>query len=108
MAVNYKVLGQALPAANTNTDIYTVPNGSQAVVSTLSVCATAANTQYRVFVRRGGAAANLSQYIVYNASVDATDTAMLTLGLTLSGNDVVSVYSSVANVAFNLFGSEIS
>ena len=37
MAIEYKVLAQSTPAATTNTDIYTVGAGKQAIVSTITV-----------------------------------------------------------------------
>jgi len=42
MPINYKVLGQSNPAATTATTLYTVPAGTQAVVSTIAVCNQAA------------------------------------------------------------------
>ena len=38
MATTRKVLGQAAPAADTNTDLYTVPASTSTVTSTLTVC----------------------------------------------------------------------
>jgi hypothetical protein len=45
---------------------------------------------------------------VYGATVAASDTTTLTLGLTLATTDVVTVYASSANLSFNAFGSEIA
>jgi hypothetical protein len=47
-------------------------------------------------------------YIVYGATVPASDSVMLTVGLTLNATDVVTVYASSANLSFNLYGSEIA
>ena len=38
MALQFKVLGQANPAGNTNVTLYSVPSGTSAVISTLNVC----------------------------------------------------------------------
>ena len=51
----YKVLGQSAPSATTNTDVYTVPSGKSAVISTLAICNRGtANATYRIAVRPVG------------------------------------------------------
>jgi hypothetical protein len=108
MAKNYKILGQSLPSPNTFTDLYTVPAGNSAVISTLNVCNTSAsNVTFRILVRPQGAAANVSQAIVFDAPLPAQDAIGLTLGMTLGATDKVTVYSWQGNVAFSLFGTEI-
>lgn len=105
----HKVLGQSNPAATTLTTLYTVPAVTEAIGSTLSVCNIAATAAtYRVAVRPAGASISNSHYLVYDATVGANDTVVLTLGLALSANDVVSVYASTTNVAFALYGVEIT
>jgi hypothetical protein len=47
-------------------------------------------------------------YIAYDVSVLANDTTALTLGITLTATDVVTVYASTADLSFGIFGSEIS
>lgn len=109
MATSYKVLGQVNPSATTATTAYTVPSATETIVSTISVCnlgSTAAT--YRIAVRPDGATLANQHYIVYGATVPASDSVMLTVGLTLNASDVVTVYASSANVSFNLFGSEIA
>ena len=108
MATAYKVLGQSAPATTTWTDLYTVPAGTQAVCSTLSVCARTVTAGIRIAVRPVGATLANEHYIIYDNWVDGGDTVFLTLGITLAATDVVSVYSNQATVSYNLFGSEIS
>jgi hypothetical protein len=104
-----KVLGQATPAAATDTTLYTVPSSTQAVASTLSICnTTAAAITYRVAVRPAGATIATQHYLAFDASVAANDTVLLTLGLTLAASDVVTVRASAVNLAFGLFGVEIT
>jgi hypothetical protein len=104
-----KVLGQATPSANTDTTLYTVPSATQAVASTLSICnTTSAAITYRVAVRPAGATIATQHYIAFDASVAANDTVLLTLGLTLAATDVVTVRASAVNLAFGLFGVEIT
>lgn len=105
---SYKILGQVAPAANTNTDLYTVPSATQTVCSTLSVCNRNASTNCRVAVRNAGASLNTSHYIVYDTQVSQLDTLFLTIGVTLNVADVITVSAGSDSVTFNLFGSEIA
>lgn len=108
MANVYKILGQVLPAATTLTTLYTVPSSTSAVCSTLSICNQGVSTTYRIAIRPAGAALASSQYVVYDATINANDTVFLTLGVTLATTDVVSVYAGTATVSFHLYGSEIT
>lgn len=108
MATAFKVLGQSIPAATTNTTLYTVPASTSAVCSTLSVCNQGVSTTVRVAIRPAGAAITASQYIIYDAVVSANDTLFFTLGVSLATTDVVTIYAGTANVSFSLFGSEIT
>lgn len=108
MAKNYKILGQSLPSPNTFTDLYTVPAGNSAIISTLNVCnTTESNVTFRVLARPAGATPTKSQYIVYDAALPAQDAIGLTLGMTLAATDKLTVFSFQGNVAFSLFGTEI-
>jgi len=109
MATTYKVLGQLNPSATTATTLYTVPSATSTVVSTITICNQASSAAtYRIAVRPAGATLAAQHYIVYGATVPASDTTTLTLGLTLATTDVVTVYASSANLSFNAFGSEIA
>lgn len=109
MPTIYKVLGQSAPAATTLTTLYTVPSATDAVVSTIAICNRAGTSAtYRIAVRPAGAAVANQHYIVYGATVAASDSVLLTLGLTLDTTDVISVYASTADLSFSAFGSEIS
>lgn len=109
MATAYKVLGQSNPSATTNTTLYTVPSATSTVVSSVIICnQTASAATYRIAVRPAGAAVAAQHWIVYGATVAASDSTILTLGITLATTDVVTVYASSANLSFSLFGSEIS
>ena len=109
MATTYKVLGQSNPSATTATTLYTVPSSTSSVVSTISVCnAGSSAATFRIAVRPAGATLEQKHYLIYGATVPASDTTMITVGLTLATTDVVTVYASSANVSFNAYGSEIS
>ena len=109
MATTYKVLGQSNPAATTLTTLYTVPASTSAVVSTIAIANQAGSSgTYRIAIRPAGAAIDPKHYLVYGATVAASDSVLLTLGVTLATTDVISVYGSSANISFSAFGSEIS
>ena len=109
MATAYKVLGQSNPSATTNTTAYTVPASTSAVVSTITVAnLTGTAATYRIAVRPAGETLANKHYIAYDVTVAASDTTSLTLGLTLATTDVVTVFASTANLAFSIFGTEIS
>jgi glucose-6-phosphate dehydrogenase assembly protein OpcA len=109
MATVYKVLGQSNPSATTATTLYTVPSATSTVVSTISVCNQASTAAtYRIAVRPAGATLAAQHYIVYGATVPASDSTMITVGLTLATTDVITVYASSATLSFNAYGSEIA
>ena len=109
MATAYKVLGQVAPAATTATALYTVPSATEAVVSSVTVCNRAGTAgTFRLSVRPDGAALANQHYVVYDTSIAANDTVILTIGLTLDASDVLEAYASSADMSFNAYGSEIS
>jgi len=104
-----KVLGQSNPAATTLTSLYTVPASKEAVVSSISVAnLTSTAATFRLAVRPAGASIANQHYIGYDITVGASDSTIITVGLTLATTDVLSVYASTANVAFQAFGDEAS
>lgn len=108
MSQAYKVLGQSNPAATTLTALYIAPAATQAVCSTLSICNLGVSTLFRIAIRPAGAEIADQHYVVFDAAINANDSILLTLGVALAATDVVSVYSGTTNVAFSLFGCEIT
>ena len=110
MASVYKVLAQNNPSATTETTLYTVPASTSAVVSTISIANQAGSSgTYRIAVRPAADASTAKKHwIVYGATVGASDSIMLTLGLTLAAGDLIRVFASSADMSFSAFGSEIS
>lgn len=109
MATTYKVLGQSAPSATTNTDIYTVPAGTQAVISTISVCnRISGELTFRIAVRPNGAAIANEHYIAYDSKISGQDSLFITVGITADASDIITVYASSANLSFNVYGSEIA
>ena len=109
MATTYKVLGQSAPTAAADSTLYTVPGGTQAIVSTINVVNTGGATDtVRIAVRPAGATLENKHYIVYNLSLTSTTTFTYTSGATLAATDVITVYSTNGTCSFNAFGSEIA
>ena len=109
MANAYKVLGQTAPSATTATGLYTVPSATEAVVSSVSICNRGASAgTFRIMVRPDGATLSNQHYFVYDATIPANDTIVMTVGLTLDATDVLEVYASSADMTFHAYGSEIT
>jgi hypothetical protein len=106
--INYRLLGQSAPAATTLTSLYTCGTAVQTVVSTIAVCNRGASAgTYRISIRPSGDAENNGQYIVFDTSCSSKDSVMLTLGISLSASDVITVFASTSDFTFNAFGVEI-
>ena len=108
MATNYKVLGQVEGAAS-NTNLYTVPSSTEAVISTITVCnRSASGKTYRIMVRPDNESLANKHYLAYDVVIAGNDTVALTLGVTLNAADKLDIYSSDTNISFTAFGSEIT
>lgn len=110
MAATYKVLGQAALTADTDTNVYTVPSSTEAVISTMIICnRDTSDTTYRIAVRPDGATLANQHYIAYDVTVGGGDSTTLTLGITLDAGDVITCRSAAsAEVSVSVFGSEIT
>jgi glucose-6-phosphate dehydrogenase assembly protein OpcA len=109
MATAYKVLGQVAPSATTATTVYTVPAATSAVVSSIAVCNRAGTAAtFRLSVRPDGASLANQHYLTYDAALDANDTIILTIGVTMDATDVLEAYASSGDLTFQAYGSEIS
>ena len=110
MATVYKVLAQSNPAATTETTLYTVTTGYSGIVSTISVCNQASSAAtYRIAIRPAADVTTAAKHwIVYGATVPASDSVMLTVGITMAAGDKIQVYASSANLSFSAFGSEVA
>lgn len=109
MAISYLILGQSAPAATTNTDLYTVGAGKQAVCSTLSVANRGASTvKFRVAIRKNGATLANQHYVIYETEIAAGAHYGVTEGWSLAAGDIVTVYATTADLSFSLFGSEVT
>jgi glucose-6-phosphate dehydrogenase assembly protein OpcA len=109
MPTTYKVLGQSAPAATSATTLYTVPESTSAVVSTINVTNRAATADsFRIAIRPAGASLATSHYISYDTPIPPNDSINITAGISLATTDVVTVYAGTANLTFSAFGAEIT
>lgn len=110
MAFGYKILGQAAPADTNVADLYTVPASTEVIISTIAVAnVSASDATYSVYVREAGATAADGNKLVGGATVSANSTTTISVGITLSATDVVSVATGTANaLTFHAFGTEVT
>ena len=110
MATSYKVLAQSNPSATTETTLYTTTSGSSGIVSTIAVCNQASSAAtYRIAIRPAADGSTTAKHwIVYGATVPASDSVMLTVGITMAAGDKIQIYASSANLSFSAFGSEVA
>lgn len=103
-----KVLGQLKPAGLTLSGLYTVPSAKETVISSILCANQSATTtdKVRISISVAGAADDVKQYIVFDASVSANNVIEVTCGITLQATDVVRVRSLNGDVSFNAFGDE--
>lgn len=105
-----KILGQAIPAADTGTYMYTVPDEYGAVISTIVVCNTdssAATFSIHIVNAADGAAA------AKNANFDTValagnDSVTITLGITLSNLDQVYFINNTGFLSISVYGVEFN
>ena len=111
MASNYKILGQLDLTTASLTDLYTCPASTETVVSTVIIAnrATSADT-FRLAIRDGGEAISDKHYLAYDVPVAANDSTTLTLGVTVSAADVISVAAAgtASELSVNAFGAEVT
>lgn len=107
----YKVAGQSIPAANTDTLLYTSPALTSFIQSTLTVCnqdVAGVIAAFRIAVVPSAETLAAKHYLVFDQLIDFRATKQFTLGFTLAAGDKVYVRSSTAGTSFSLFGCEAS
>ncbi|MBS3885628.1 MAG: hypothetical protein KGZ56_01065 [Dethiobacter sp.] len=107
MSERLAILGQVAPAANTDTDLYTVPTGRE-VSGILTVCnRSGVEVRFRV-ARRVGGAALANQHFTYHDTPLGANATFVRAGLAMQAGVVVTVRASTADVTFTLEGSEVT
>lgn len=98
------VLGQAAPAATTNTVVYTVPAATVAV-ATISV----ANTTVSPIIARVAVASSgtptLSEFIEYDTVIPANGV-LERAGVVMNPTEAVVVFASAAGLSVSVYGYE--
>lgn len=110
MATAYKP-SQVQGTASTGTyaTLYNTPASTEAIISTIVICNTAATAAtYRIGLDTTAGTPGASEWLVYDADVAANDTVALTLGVCLDAGKYIRVSSSANTVTFSAFVSEIS
>ncbi len=107
MASVYKILGQTVVTADTDTTLYTVPAATSAVVSNVTVCNIGGTERtFRIAVRN--AAIGNKNYLIYDTPIPPNDSYEKCSGITMEAGAIITVRASHADVVFSAFGSEIS
>ena len=108
MPTVYKILGQANPNANVQTNIYTVPASNSSVVSTVSFCNanTSSNAFVSMYAVKSGQQPGANNMITNRAILPMTDTLIFTIGMTLASNDRIVANVTTGNISASVFGSE--
>lgn len=117
MASNtYKILGQIAPSVNTATNVYTTSASSSAIIQSIYICnQDSANANVDIVVRPTGVALGNQHYVLQNQRLDAADTLILNLNITMNSSVVLVANnryrggeSKGANVSISVFGVEIT
>jgi hypothetical protein len=111
MATYFKILGQAAPASNTLTTLYTSPASTNTVISTITICN--ANTisafPVRIAAIPSGNTISQNNFIISDMQIPAADTVSLSIGITLAAGDFIQVSANNTNLmSFSAFGSQIT
>lgn len=116
MAISYKILGQASPGNNTNTTVYTVPAGKQAIISSILFTSGDAGLNTGRFLRihavKSGASVSESANTIYylNYTVRDYQNYQFSDKITLAAGDFIAVNhnsSGEASSTMTIFGTEM-
>lgn len=100
---------QGTASTGTYATLYEVPASTEAIISSIVICNTAATSAtYRIGFDDTAGTPGASEWLVYDATVAANDTVCLTLGVCSEAAKFIRVSSSANTVTFSLFVSEIS
>ena len=111
----YKILGQIVGVANTNSNVYVVPASTNTVVNLITVCN---GTQNKILIdlvaRPSTEALATKHFILKSLTIPAADTLVLDTGVALQTSAILSANvtganatSSAAGVAIHAYGVEI-
>jgi hypothetical protein len=105
----YKVLGQVVSTAGVDTNVYTVPSSTTAIISSIVVVNRGTEgTTFRVAVRPNGATIESKHYVAYDVPIARNDSTVLSFGITMDAADVVTINGANNNISVSVFGTEIT
>lgn len=109
MATSYKVLGQAVAIAGTDSTLYTVPSATESVISSIVIANRGSEgAVFRVAVRPDGETLANKHYVAYDVPIARNSSTVLSFGMTLNSGDVLTVRADSTSITFNAFGTEIT
>ena len=111
----YKILGQIVGVANTNSNVYVVPASTNTVVNLISICNGTGSAVLIDLVARPSTEALATKHFILKAlTIPAADTLVLDTGVALQTSAILSANvtganatSSAAGVAIHAYGVEI-
>lgn len=111
----YKILGQIVGVANTNSNVYVVPASTNTVVNLISICNGTPSAVLIDLVARPSTEALATKHFILKAlTIPAADTLVLDTGVALQTSAILSANvtganatSSAAGVAIHAYGVEI-
>ena len=114
-ATPYKILGQIVGVANTDSNVYVVPASTNTVVNLITVCnGTQNNILIDLVARPSTEALATKHFVLKSLNIPAADTLVLDTGVTLPTSAILSANvtganatSSAAGVAIHAYGVEI-
>jgi len=114
-ATPYKILGQIVGVANTDSNVYVVPASTNTVVNLITVCnGTQNNILIDLVARPSSEALATKHFVLKSLNIPAADTLVLDTGVTLPTSAILSANvtganatSSAAGVAIHAYGVEI-
>ena len=94
---------QSNPSAASLTEIYDCPD-STTFVGRLNVCnRSSVPTAFRVSIEIDNAATSNEQYLAYDCPIEGNEVVSID-GITMTADDRLNVYATLATLSFNLMG----
>ena len=116
----YRILGQIAPTQNTLTNVYVTGATANGIINTIYLCnQSSANANVDVVVRPINETLANKHYILQNQRIDAADTLILNLNITMNSAVILAANASgrageannqlsASNVSISAFGTEIT
>lgn len=99
------VLAQSFPAANTETDLYTVPATERAWIGRIFICnQTAGNDSFRLAIVPNGGATATKNYLYYDMALASKTTTYFDVQCILGPKSVVRFSSAAGDLSITIFG----